>query len=208
MGAAGALDHARDAVDHRQHVPCPRTPQRPSRSGPASPARARQPVAAAILLGHSGSVHLPHRRPDHRDRTRRRRAPRSSLARSREAALDPVGAVLSIIGIVKARLRPHRGAQLQLDQHLDAGGFAIALVVLGYVRGVGAARQGTDARHALPATPFSTGTGGMILVFLSMYGVLFDHAVVPVGTATRHPGPLRTLPIAVIMIIVSPLTPV
>jgi Na+/melibiose symporter-like transporter len=56
---------------------------------------------------------------------------------------------------------------------------------------------------------FSTGTGGMILIFLAMYGVMFlitqyfqlvlDYS--PLGAA------LRLLPIAPIMIIVSPMTP-
>ena len=56
---------------------------------------------------------------------------------------------------------------------------------------------------------FSTGTGGMILVFLSMYGVIFlvtqyfqlVHGYSPLSAS------LRTLPIAIIMIVVSPFTP-
>jgi Na+/melibiose symporter-like transporter len=56
---------------------------------------------------------------------------------------------------------------------------------------------------------FSTGTGGMILIFMSMYGLIFlltqylqlILGFSPLGTA------LRLLPIAVIMIIVAPLTP-
>ena len=63
--------------------------------------------------------------------------------------------------------------------------------------------------HYFKNPAFSTGTGGMILVFLSMYGVIFlvtqyfqlVKGYSPLGAA------MRTLPIAMIMIIVAPFTP-
>ena len=92
-----------------------------------------------------------------------------------QGQLDPVGAVLSIIGIVVV--------VYGLIQAPDDGWASPAtLIVLRRrrrrphaVRALGAARRRAHARHALllqePA--FSTGTGGMILVFMAMYGVMF-----------------------------------
>ena len=75
----------------------------------------------------------------------------------------------------RPRLRPHRGARQRAGPApARSVAFAVALVVLAALRRLGAARRRADARHALLQNPaFSTGTGGMILVFLAMYGVMF-----------------------------------
>ena len=70
-----------------------------------------------------------------------------------EAALDPVGAVLSIVGIVVARLRADRGAEQRMDERGDAGRVRAGARGAGAVRGVGAARRRADARHALLQEP-------------------------------------------------------
>jgi Na+/melibiose symporter-like transporter len=56
---------------------------------------------------------------------------------------------------------------------------------------------------------FSTGTGGMILVFLAMYGVMFlvtQYFQLVLGYSPLSAA-VRTLPMAPIMIVVAPLTP-
>ncbi len=169
------------------------------------------PVASGFLLGHFwyGSVFLVN-------------VPIIAVAlvagwflvpRSRDpeqGKLDPLGAVLSIIGI--------SALVYGLIQAPDKGwassgtltAFAVAAVVL-------ALFVAWELRVEVPMLDmsffknpaFSTGTGGMILVFLAMYGVMFlitqyfqlvlDYS--PLSSA------LRTLPMAPIMIVVAPLTP-
>ena len=127
-----------------------------------------------------------------------------------EAALDPVGALLSIVGIVSLVYGLIQGPSSGWLSASTLGAFALALVVLTLfiVWELRVAEPMLDMSFFRnPA--FSTGTGGMILVFLSMYGVIFlvtqyfqlVHGYSPLSAS------LRTLPIAVIMIVVSPLTP-
>jgi EmrB/QacA subfamily drug resistance transporter len=127
-----------------------------------------------------------------------------------EAALDPVGAVLSIIGIVSLVYGLIQAPSNGWTSASTLGAFALALVVLGlFVAWELRVAEPMLDMHYFKKPAFSTGTGGMILVFLSMYGVLFMitqyfqlvHGYSPLGAA------LRTLPIAVIMIVVAPFTP-
>jgi EmrB/QacA subfamily drug resistance transporter len=127
-----------------------------------------------------------------------------------EAALDPVGAVLSIIGIVSLVYGLIEAPSNGWTSASTLGAFALALVVLGlFVAWELRVAEPMLDMHYFKNPAFSTGTGGMILVFLSMYGVLFMvtqyfqlvHGYSPLGAA------LRTLPIAVIMIVVAPFTP-
>jgi len=127
-----------------------------------------------------------------------------------QAALDPVGALLSIVGIASLvyGLIQAPGKGWTAPETLTA--FAVAIIVL-------AAFTVWESRHDEPMLDmayfrnpaFSTAVGGMILVFLSMYGVMFlitqyfqlILGFSPLGAA------LRFLPMAPMMIIVSPLTP-
>jgi EmrB/QacA subfamily drug resistance transporter len=127
-----------------------------------------------------------------------------------EGVLDPVGALLSIVGIASL--------VFGLIQAPDKGwastetliAFAVALVAL-LVFVV------WERRHPEPMLDmsyfrnpaFSTATGGMILVFLAMYGVMFlitQYFQLIIGYSPLEAA-LRLLPMAPIMMIVAPLTP-
>src|SRR5262245_39214329 len=127
-----------------------------------------------------------------------------------EADIDPVGAVLSIVGIVSLVY-----GLIEAPDHgwvsgptLVAFGIA-AVVLLAFVLW----ELRTDAPmldiRYFRNPAFSTGTGGMILIFMAMYGLIFlltqylqlILGFSPLGTA------LRLLPMALIMITVAPLTP-
>lgn len=127
-----------------------------------------------------------------------------------QARPDPVGAVLSIVGIsavvyalIQAPVQGWLGSSTLIA-------FALGVVVL-------AAFVAWERRVEEPMLDmsyfrnraFSTGTGGMILLFLAMFGVMFlitqyfqlVLGLSPLGAA------LRVLPMAPIMMIVAPLTP-
>jgi EmrB/QacA subfamily drug resistance transporter len=127
-----------------------------------------------------------------------------------EAPLDFVGAGLSIVGISglvyalieapdKGWLSPNTVAAFAL------GLVVVALFVVWEMRTDEPMLDMTYFRN--PA--FSTATGGMILVFLSMYGVMFlitQYFQLVLGYSPLSAA-LRFLPMAPIMMIVSPLTP-
>jgi EmrB/QacA subfamily drug resistance transporter len=169
------------------------------------------PVASGYLLGHywygsiflvnvpiiaialvSGAILLPKSRDPE------------------EAALDPVGAVLSIIGIVALVYGLIQAPSNGWSSPTTLAAFAIAIVVLGlFVAWELRVAEPMLDMHYFKNPAFSTGTGGMILVFLSMYGVLFmitQYFQLVLGYSPLEAA-LRTLPIAIIMIIVAPLTP-
>jgi EmrB/QacA subfamily drug resistance transporter len=127
-----------------------------------------------------------------------------------EAEVDPLGAVLSIVGIVALVYGLIEAPDHGWGSRTTLVSFGVAAVVL-FVFVLWELRTETpmlDIRYFRnPA--FSTGTGGMILIFMSMYGLIFLMTQYlqlilgfsPLGTA------LRLLPMAPIMIIVAPLTP-
>lgn len=127
-----------------------------------------------------------------------------------QAALDPLGALLSIVGVsalVYALIQaPEEG--------WTSGGTLVAFAVSAAALAAFAwwelrvEEPMLDIRYfSNPA--FSTSTVGMILVFLAMYGVMFlitqyfqlVLGYSPLGSAVRF------LPMAPIMIVVAPLTP-
>jgi EmrB/QacA subfamily drug resistance transporter len=127
-----------------------------------------------------------------------------------EARLDPVGAGLSIVGIVALVYglieAPDKGWVSAPTLTAFAVGVIVLILFVLWERRV--EEPMLDIRFFRnPA--FSTGTGGMILLFLAMFGVMFlitqyfqlvlDYS--PLGAA------LRILPMAPIMMIVAPLTP-
>jgi EmrB/QacA subfamily drug resistance transporter len=127
-----------------------------------------------------------------------------------QGRLDPLGAGLSIVGIVALVYGLIQAPTEGWASGRTLTAFAIAVVVLTVfvLWELRAEEPMLDIRYFRnPA--FSTGTGGMILVFLALFGVMFlitqyfqlvlDYS--PLSTA------LRLLPMAPILIIVSPLTP-
>ena len=70
------------------------------------------------------------------------------------SALDPVGAVLSIVGLVSLVYGDHRGAVARVDLDADARDVrASPLVVLGGVRDLGAPQRPPDARRHVLREP-------------------------------------------------------
>ena len=127
-----------------------------------------------------------------------------------QGVLDPLGALLSIVGIsslVYALIEaPDRG----WGSSVTVTSFVVALVALALFVAWELHREEPmlDIRYfRKPA--FATGTGGMMLVFLSMYGVMFlltQYFQLILGFSALGAA-LRLLPMAPIMIIVAPLTP-
>ena len=127
-----------------------------------------------------------------------------------QGRLDPVGAGLSIVGIVALVYGLIQAPTEGWASGRTLTAFVIAAVVLTVfvLWELRAEEPMLDIRYFRnPA--FSTGTGGMILVFMALFGVMFlitqyfqlvlEYS--PLSTA------LRLLPMAPIMIIVAPLTP-
>ncbi|HWD09856.1 MAG TPA: MFS transporter [Actinomycetota bacterium] len=126
------------------------------------------------------------------------------------ARLDPVGGLLSTLGIV--------ALVYALIQAPDQGWLAGAtLAAFGLAAATLGAFVAWELHHGEPMLDmryfknpaFSTGTGGMILVFLAMYGVIFlltQYFQLVVGYSALSAA-VRMLPIAAIMLIVSPQTP-
>lgn len=127
-----------------------------------------------------------------------------------EARLDPLGAVLSIVGIVAIVYGLIEAPDKGWSSATTLAAFAIGAVVLTIFVfwELHVDEPMLDIRFFKNGA-FSAGTTGMILVFMAMYGVMFLFTqyfqlilgYTPLDTA------LRFLPMAPIMIIVAPLTP-
>ncbi len=127
-----------------------------------------------------------------------------------QGRLDPVGAVLSIIGIVSIVYGLIEAPTHGWGSPSTLIAFAVGIVVLaGFVAWERQQDEPMLDIRYFKNGAFSTGTSGMILVFMAMYGVMFlitqyfqlILGYTPLDTA------LRLLPMAPIMIIVAPLTP-
>lgn len=128
----------------------------------------------------------------------------------RKTALDPVGALLSIVGIVAVVYglieAPEKG--WTSGPTLSAFGAGVVLLGLFVLWELRQDEPMLDIRFFKNAA-FTTGTTGMILVFMAMYGVMFlitQYFQLILGY-TPLDAALRFLPMAPIMLIVSPLTP-
>jgi EmrB/QacA subfamily drug resistance transporter len=127
-----------------------------------------------------------------------------------EATLDPVGALLSIIGIVALVY----GLIEAPDKGWGSPATLIALGVAAVVLSLFVAwelhtEEPMLDMHLFRKPGFSTGTGGMILIFVSMYGVMFlisQYFQLVLGYSALTAA-LRLLPIALIMLVVAPFTP-
>jgi EmrB/QacA subfamily drug resistance transporter len=127
-----------------------------------------------------------------------------------EAALDPVGALLSIVGISSLVYGLIEAPDKGWTAPMTLGAFAVALVVLAlFVVWELRCKEPMLDIHFFRNPSFSVGSGGMMLTFLAMYGVMFLMAQYlqlvlgfsPLGAA------LRLLPMAPLMLIFAPLTP-
>jgi EmrB/QacA subfamily drug resistance transporter len=124
--------------------------------------------------------------------------------------LDPVGALLSIVGIGALVYALIQAPEIGWRASETMIAFAVAAVVLValVIWELRVDEPMLDIRFFRnPA--FSTGTGGMILIFMSMFGVMFlitQYFQLILGYSPLSAA-LRLLPMAPIMILVSPLTP-
>jgi EmrB/QacA subfamily drug resistance transporter len=129
---------------------------------------------------------------------------------SAQARLDPVGAGLSIVGISSLVYGLIQAPERGWSSTETLLAFGIGLVVM--VSFVLWERRQDEpmldmAYFRNPA--FSTATGGMVLVFLSMFGVMFlitQYFQLILGYSALSSA-VRFMPMAPIMMVVSPLTP-
>jgi EmrB/QacA subfamily drug resistance transporter len=127
-----------------------------------------------------------------------------------QGKLDPVGAALSIVGITSLVYGLIEAPSRGWGDSFTIGAFVLGIAVLA-VFVAWELRQSEpmlDIRYFRnPA--FSTGTAGMMLVFLAMYGVMFlitQYFQLILGFSPLSSA-LRFLPMAPIMIVVAPMTP-
>jgi EmrB/QacA subfamily drug resistance transporter len=127
-----------------------------------------------------------------------------------QAPLDPIGALLSIAGIVALVYGLIQAPQDGWTSAVALVSFGIAFVMLLFfvLWELHVDEPMLDMRF-FKNPAFSTGTGGMILIFLAMYGVMFlitQYFQLILGYSPLSAA-LRLLPMAPIMILVSPMTP-
>jgi EmrB/QacA subfamily drug resistance transporter len=127
-----------------------------------------------------------------------------------EAPLDPVGAILSIIGIVSLVYglieAPDKGWASGVT--LTAFGIAAVVLILFVLWELRCPEPMLDM-HYFRNPAFSTGTGGMILVFLSLYGVFFlmtQYFQLVLGYSALSAS-VRFIPVALVILLLSPRTP-
>jgi len=127
-----------------------------------------------------------------------------------EARVDPGGAVLSMVGIVALVYGLIEAPEKGWGSASTLLAFGVAAVVLvGFVVWEKRVDEPMLDMRYFRNPAFSTGSGGMILVFLGMYGVMFlitqylqlVHGYSALGAA------IRFLPMTPIMLIVAPRTP-
>jgi EmrB/QacA subfamily drug resistance transporter len=128
-----------------------------------------------------------------------------------EAPLDPIGAVLSIIGIVALVYGLIEAPDKGWTGTVTVLAFGIAAVVLtAFVLWELHHDEPMLDMHYFRNPAFSTGVGGMILVFLSLYGVFFlmtQYFQLVLGY-TAFSAAVRFVPIALTILLLSPRTPV
>ena len=171
------------------------------------------PVASGCLLGHFwyGSVFLVNV-PIIAARARRRLLPRArsrgtprrrSSTRSARCSRSSASSSL-VYGLIEA---PDNGLG-RAPRRSPRSRVAVVVLALFVLWELHVDEPMLDMRYFRnPA--FSTGTGGMILVFLAMYGVMFlitQYFQLVLGYSPLGAA-LRLLPMAPIMIVVAPLTP-
>ena len=122
----------------------------------------------------------------------------------KQASFDPVGSVLSIIGVVALVYGLDRSARARAGSSSSTlGAFAVAIVVLAvFVVWELHVDEPMVDMHYFRNPAFATGTAGMILVFVAMYGVMFlvtQYFQLVLGYSALSAA-LRLMPIAMIML--------
>ena len=127
-----------------------------------------------------------------------------------QGKLDPVGAVLSIIGISSLVYGLIQAPDRGWTSPSILAVFAVTVLVMSLFV---AWELHTDEpmldMHFFKNPAFSTSTGGMILLFMAMYGVMFlitQYFQLVLGYSALSAS-LRFLPIAPLMILIAPRTP-
>jgi EmrB/QacA subfamily drug resistance transporter len=127
-----------------------------------------------------------------------------------EAKLDPVGAVLSIIGIVALVYGLIEAPEEGWLSAATVVAFLIAAVVLFlFVLWELRAEEPMLEMRFFRNPAFSTGTGGMILLFVAMYGVMFlvtQYFQLVLGLSPLNAA-ARLLPLAMTLLVISLTTP-
>jgi EmrB/QacA subfamily drug resistance transporter len=128
----------------------------------------------------------------------------------KQASFDPGGSVLSIVGVVALVYGLIEAPAKGWASASTLGSFALAFVVLAaFVLWELRVEEPMVDMHYFRNPAFSTGTGGMILVFVAMYGVMFlitQYFQLVLGYSPLSAA-LRLMPIAMIMLVVAPFTP-
>jgi EmrB/QacA subfamily drug resistance transporter len=127
-----------------------------------------------------------------------------------QAKLDPIGAVLSIIGVVAIVYGLIEAPGKGWSSAGTITAFGAGVVVLGLFVAWERTREEPMLDIRLFKNPaFSTGTVGMILVFMSLYGMMFlvtQYFQFILGYSPLEAS-VRFLPIAPVMLLVGPQTP-
>ena len=127
-----------------------------------------------------------------------------------QASFDPIGSLLSIVGVVSLVYGLIEAPASGWLSGRTLSAFAISLVVLaGFVVWELRVDEPMVDMHYFRNPAFSTGTAGMILVFVAMFGVMFlitQYFQLVLGYSPLSAA-LRLMPIAMIMLVVAPLTP-
>src|SRR5438270_824473 len=127
-----------------------------------------------------------------------------------EARVDPGGALLSIVGIVALVYGLIEAPGKGWGSASTLLAFAVATVVLaGFVVWEKRVDEPMLDMRYFRNPSFSTGSGGMILVFLGMYGVMFmltQYLQLVLGYSALGAA-IRFLPMTPVMLLVAPRTP-
>jgi EmrB/QacA subfamily drug resistance transporter len=127
-----------------------------------------------------------------------------------ESAIDPVGALLSIVGVSALVYGFIEAPDKGWTAPVTLGAFAVAAVVLAVFVfwELHTENPMLDMRYFRNPS-FSVGSGAMMLVFLAMYGVMLlmtQYFQLVLGFSPLDTA-IRLLPIALIMLVVTPFTP-
>jgi EmrB/QacA subfamily drug resistance transporter len=127
-----------------------------------------------------------------------------------EARLDPVGALLSIVGISTLVFGLIQAPDEGWLSPVTLASFAFAFLVLtGFVLWERHTDQPMLDMSLFRNPAFSVGSSSMLLVFLAMYGVMFlmtQYFQLVLGYSPLATA-IRLLPMAMIMLVVAPFTP-